>query len=44
MDVENKFIKCLSTTHGAKIVEFFEKKVLITIETFVAMLLVCVMG
>ena len=26
MDVEKKFIKCLSTTHGAKIVEFFEKK------------------
>ena len=25
MDVEKKFIKCLSTTHGAKIVEFFEK-------------------
>ena len=25
MNVEKKFIKCLSTTHGAKIVEFFEK-------------------
>jgi len=26
MDVEKKFIKSLSETHGAKIVEFFEKK------------------
>lgn len=25
MDVEKKFIKCLSVEHGAKIVEFFEK-------------------
>ena len=26
MNMEKKFIECLSTTHGAKIVEFFEKK------------------
>lgn len=26
MNVEKKFIKCLSDEHGAKIVEFFEKK------------------
>ena len=31
MDVEKKFIKSLSETHGVKIVEFFEKKVFLEI-------------